>query len=104
MAWGNTLFLRNDGTVWATGSNDRGQLGVGDNTNRYSPTQVILEDGTPLTNVAQVKMTSVNTLFLRNDGTVWATGDNDRGQLGVGDNTDRNNPYPGHPRRWDSSY
>ena len=88
-----TFFLRNDGTVWATGDNNYyGQLGVGDDTNRSNPTQVILEDGTPLTNVAQVNIGENHTLFLRNDGTVWATGSNDYGQLGVGDNTNRSNP------------
>ena len=92
MAWDNTLFLRNDETVWATGDNNYGQLGVGDNTTRYSPIQVILPDGTPLTNVAQVIMDDDSTIFLRNDGTVWATGYNDFGQLGVGDYTNRYNP------------
>ena len=60
---GSTIFLRNDGTAWATGRNDYGQLGVGDNTNRSNPTQVILEDGTPLTNVAQVHHASSITPY-----------------------------------------
>ena len=64
---------------------------MGDDTGRSNPTQVILEDGTPLTNVVQV-LKGENTPFLRNDGTVWATGYNDYGILGVGDNTNRNNP------------
>ena len=46
----------------------------------------------PKTNVAQVIMggydygnySTYSTLFLRDDGTVWATGENDHGHLGGG--------------------
>ena len=37
---GHTLAIKTNGTLWAWGDNYYGQLGLGDNTNRNSPTQV----------------------------------------------------------------
>jgi alpha-tubulin suppressor-like RCC1 family protein len=39
---GHFLGLRSDGTLWSWGGNAYGQLGLGDTTNRASPTQVFL--------------------------------------------------------------
>jgi hypothetical protein len=36
----HTLALRNDGTVWAWGRNNQGQLGDGTDVNRQTPVQV----------------------------------------------------------------
>jgi hypothetical protein len=36
----HSLFLKNDGTVWAVGYNDYGQLGDGTTVNKYTPVQV----------------------------------------------------------------
>ena len=38
-----TLALKADGTVWTWGYNGYGQLGLGDNSNRYRPTQINIE-------------------------------------------------------------
>jgi len=38
----HSLFLRSDGTAWATGSNAFGQLGDGSQTDRQTPVQVLL--------------------------------------------------------------
>ena len=35
-----TIALKQDGTLWAWGYNNDGQLGLGDTTNRSTPTQV----------------------------------------------------------------
>ena len=32
----HTVILKNDGTIWDCGRNDFGQLGLGDNNNRYT--------------------------------------------------------------------
>ena len=37
---GHSLALRRDGSVWAWGYNDAGQLGDGSNTSRLAPVQV----------------------------------------------------------------
>jgi len=79
--WAHSLALKQDGTVWVTGNNSSGQLGLGDNTNRYSWTQ------TSLTNVIAIAAGYSHSLALKQDGTVWVTGDNSYGQLGLGSNT-----------------
>lgn len=38
----HSLFLRSDGTAWATGSNAFGQLGDGSRIDRHTPVQVLL--------------------------------------------------------------
>ncbi|MDH4460334.1 MAG: hypothetical protein QE277_02860 [Flectobacillus sp.] len=81
-----SLFLKTDGTVWATGSNFSGQLGNGTNSSEYSPIQVA-------SGIKAIATGRSHSLFLRTDGTVWATGDNLFGQLGDGTTTDRNTLY-----------
>jgi alpha-tubulin suppressor-like RCC1 family protein len=82
------LALRADGTVWGWGNNGRTQLGDGTSANRSTPTRVRdPEDATgvkPLGNVAAVSAGFSHALALRSDGTVWAWGYNDHGQIGDG--------------------
>ncbi len=82
-----SVALKNDGTVWAWGVNDAGQLGDGTTTNRTSPVQV-----SGLTDVAAIVAGTGHVLALKNDGTVWAWGANDEGQLGDGTTTSRSTP------------
>jgi len=80
--------LRADGTVWAWGWNPDGQLGDGTTENRCIPVQVQnLRGITAVSNGG-----CIYSLALREDGTVWAWGKNDRGQLG--DGTYENKPTP----------
>lgn len=68
-----------EGTVWASGSNEVGQLGDGSIIDRASLVQVVgLED------VKKVSAGFEHVLALKADGTVWAWGRNDKGQLGDG--------------------
>lgn len=58
-----------DGTVWTWGRNERGQLGDGSLTNRFTPVQV--------TGFADAVMTAAGsryTVALKSDGTVWRWG------------------------------
>lgn len=80
-----TLVLKNDGTLWATGRNDYGQLGLGDKGNRSSFTQVTSMG----TSAAQVVAGNAHTMVVKKDGTLWATGFNVNGELGVGDTVSR---------------
>ncbi|BAO05030.1 hypothetical protein CF067_17380 [Clostridium sporogenes] len=82
----HTIILKADGTVWATGDNSYGQLGLGDTNQRTTPTKI------PIDNVKEVITSTANTIFFKNDGTVWATGDNRYGQLGLGDTNQRTTP------------
>ncbi|WP_373331530.1 RCC1 domain-containing protein [Salmonirosea aquatica] len=83
----HSLFLKEDGTVWATGFNGYGQLGDGTTTDKNSPVAV-----PGLTGVRAVAAGQNHSLFLKEDGTVWATGFNGNGQLGDGTTTDKNSP------------
>jgi len=76
----HSLFLKSDGTVWGCGRNYGGELGVGTSSLRteYTPIQI--------KGVSGVKAIATGTdysLFLKQDGTVWACGHNSNGQLGV---------------------
>ncbi|AEC02968.1 fimbrillin family protein [Parasphaerochaeta coccoides] len=73
----HTMILKEDGTLWATGQNNYGQLGVGDTIDRSTPVQI-------MTGVKEIAAGSTHTMILKEDGTLWATGRNTYGQLGVG--------------------
>ncbi|WPB74364.1 RCC1 repeat-containing protein [Archangium violaceum] len=86
----HVLALREDGTVWAWGSNSRGQLGVETSlTSRYTPAPV-----PGLTDVVAISAGQSSNLALRRDGTVWGWGDNSLGQLGDGTRLSRYTPAP----------
>ena len=80
----HTIVLKSDGTVWAWGYNEYGQLGDGSTTNRNTPIQV-----SGLSDVIAIAGGYGHTIALMSDGTVWAWGWNEYGQLGDGTtNTD----------------
>ena len=68
-----TAALRSDGSVWHWGA----LLGCSDN----ATTPRVLSG---LTNVVSIQAGGGHLLALRSDGTVWAAGDNEFGQLGDG--------------------
>jgi alpha-tubulin suppressor-like RCC1 family protein len=80
-----TFIIKQNGSLWATGLNTNGQLGLGDNTDRSSFTQV----GTD-TDWEKISSGSSFTIAIKTDGSLWGTGLNTSGQLGLGDNTNRN--------------
>ncbi len=89
-----TAAVKEDGTLWTWGNNYYGQLGDGHGKNqknrigeacRKSPVQVV-ED------VQAVACGDYHTLILKTDGTLWACGNNARGELGTGDTTNRDIP------------
>jgi alpha-tubulin suppressor-like RCC1 family protein len=83
----NTCALKTTGTLWCWGSNNAGQLGVGDSTNRNVPTQV----GTA-TDWTQLETNRDRTCGIRNAGQLWCWGENGYGTLGLGDNAWRDAP------------
>ncbi|WP_075087667.1 Ig-like domain-containing protein [Verrucomicrobium spinosum] len=83
----HTVAVKSDGTVWAFGSNEAGQLGDGTTTDRVSPVQIV-----GLNNIVAVEAGECHTLALRNDGTVWSFGSNECGQLGDGTTLDHHTP------------
>ena len=85
LAMGDTfsMLIKADGSLWAWGNNQYGQLGVDDYLS-----EVPVRVGTG-TDWAHVTTGSVFTLAVKTDGTLWAWGQNSYGQLGLGDATDR---------------
>ena len=81
----HTIILKNDGTLWGCGQNGDGQLGLGDTTNRYTFTEIT----TNANDIKQVYCGRNHTIILKGDGTLWSTGYNGYGQLGLGDTTNR---------------
>ena len=60
---------------------------MGDTTDRNVPTQAGMAD-----DWAAVAGGHGRSLGLKTDGSLWAWGENDSGQLGLGDHTDRTLP------------
>jgi alpha-tubulin suppressor-like RCC1 family protein len=88
--WYHSLFLESDGSLWAMGSDSAGQLGDG--------TQVSFLGGTNrpelivASNVTAIAAGYAHSLFRKSDGSLWAMGDNEWGQLGDGTYNQTNRP------------
>lgn len=89
----HTLLVQKDGTVLAWGNNSSGQLGNGTMNPRKTPSVVADADmGGVFSEVITVASGNDHSLALKSDGTVWAWGNNDEGQLG--DNTNEGKLLP----------
>jgi len=73
----HTIALKSDGTVWAWGANEYGQLGDGTTIDRYTPIQVQGLDA-----ITAISGGNLFSAALRNDGTVWTWGVNLAALLG----------------------
>ena len=80
-----SLFVTTDGTLWAMGDNDCGQLGNGTFSTTNLPVSVT-------SNVVTVAVGEAHSLFVKTDGTLWAMGLNNYGQLGSSANVGTDNP------------
>ncbi|MDD3480729.1 MAG: fibronectin type III domain-containing protein [Patescibacteria group bacterium] len=82
-----SLAIKTDGSLWAWGSNSSGQLGLGDTTTRTTPVQVGSSiDWSYIDTDGSLNPSSYG---IKTDGTLWAWGENEWRQLGLGDTTDR---------------
>ncbi len=93
---GHVLALMDDGTVWAWGSNSKGQLGDGNDGENISggslfhnptPVQVI-----GLSDIVQIATGTLHSVALSGDGRVWTWGGNSSGQLGIDSQVHKNIP------------
>jgi len=75
----HTLAIKTDGTLWAWGRNDYGQLGDGTTVNKNIPTQIGSD-----ADWAFIDGESYNSMALKNDGSLWCWGNNLGGQVGNG--------------------
>ena len=72
--------------IWSFGGGSYGQLGLGDQVDRFKPTQI-----------ANLKAKFVacgwdHTMIIDSQGNVWSFGNNSEGQLGLGNKKER--PHP----------
>lgn len=77
----HTIGLKTNGTLWAWGQNESGQLGLGDAgeyTNRYTPTQI--GNGSEWSTVS---CGDIHTFGIKTNKTLWGWGDNNADLLGI---------------------
>ena len=72
-----TIALKTDGSLWAWGNNEFGQLGQSNLTNRSSPVQIAGD-------WKEVASQHVFVLGIKDAGTLWGWGRGSSGQIGNG--------------------
>ena len=86
--WNHSLFIMNDGSLWAMGNNAYGQLGDG----HYNSTGINKPEKVVASGVTAIAAGEYHSLFLKSDGSLWAMGNNADGQLGDGTWNDQVSP------------
>nr|MDQ2958592.1 hypothetical protein [Actinomycetota bacterium] len=76
--------LRTDGTVWAWGGNRQGQLGNGSTTTTGCSCNPTAAQVSVLTGISQLTASSNTGYAVTADGTAWAWGDDNYGEIGNG--------------------
>src|ERR1019366_7743056 len=82
----HSLFLKSDGSLWATGDNPYGELGDGTFNNTNRPELIVTN------NVTAIAAGDADSFFIKSDGSLWAMGWNQYGQLGDGTTSNTNRP------------
>jgi alpha-tubulin suppressor-like RCC1 family protein len=82
----HNVAIKSDGTLWAWGANFLGQFGVGTTgiLNRKARESNIPVAAAPGHDWKQAVAGGIHTLAIKQDGTLWAWGDNWAGSLGTG--------------------
>ncbi|TVQ38503.1 MAG: choice-of-anchor D domain-containing protein [Spirochaetaceae bacterium] len=83
------LALRNDGTVWAWGNNQDGQLGTGEFGGTHS-TPIQVNGG--FERAVRIAAGDNHSAIVDTNGQVWTWGSNTSGQLGIGNRDNKSSP------------
>jgi alpha-tubulin suppressor-like RCC1 family protein len=86
----HVLALDSEGTVWTWGL--KTEYGVGEYDDKGSPFSNTIAVKVPISQVISIAAGGTNSLALKNDGTIWAWGDNREGQIGDGTKVSRADP------------
>jgi alpha-tubulin suppressor-like RCC1 family protein len=84
----HTAAIRDNGTAWAWGRNNYGQLGDNSTTSKSSPVSVV----GGFTDWVQIDAGALHTVAIRSNGTAWAWGSNGNGRLGDNSTTNTSSP------------
>lgn len=92
----STYVLMSDGSLLVAGANTLGQLGASSTSNISTFTTAKITGGTPLTNVTAISANggysaavAGNAIALDSSGYCWSTGRNAKGELGIGNTTNK---------------
>lgn len=83
----HSIAIKNDGSLWAWGSNEDGQLGDGTKEHKNIPIQIGSDTDWKIACISHNR-----TLAIKNDGSLWAWGDNYSGLLGDGTTVSKYTP------------
>jgi alpha-tubulin suppressor-like RCC1 family protein len=88
----HVLAIKNDGTLWAWGYNQYGQIGNGSSGTGSANYVTLSRQVAGMSGVIAVAGGTSHSLAVKSDGSVWAWGRNYYGQLGNGTTTDALSP------------
>jgi alpha-tubulin suppressor-like RCC1 family protein len=88
----HSLFLKRDGSLWAMGNDTYGQLGDGNSGVNYFIYETNVPEQIVVSNVVAIAAGVLHSLFLKSDGSLWAMGYNEVGELGDGTYNQTNLP------------
>jgi alpha-tubulin suppressor-like RCC1 family protein len=89
----HTIVIKNNGTIWSCGSNDSGELGMGDLNIRNTFSQIGTNSDWVSIAAGGDRLGS-HTIARKTNGTIWAWGYNEFGQLGIEITDNRDTPTP----------
>ena len=92
---GYALGLKTDGTLWAWGANEHGELGDGTTQEKYSPVKIGNDN-----NWRQLATGLSSSSALKSDHTLWSWGDNFLGALGIGNELQQSAPVQASGTDW----
>ena len=88
------VATKTDGTLWTWGNNEKGQLGQNQASAQLeqtsSPVQIPGTDWG--TDFKDIQVSASRTMVVKTNGTLWAWGSNDGGQLGLNSKTNYSSP------------
>ena len=88
-----TLLLTLEGNIYSFGSNLYGQLGLNDNDIRETNIPTLIKN---IPDIKRIECGPMSSMCIDVNNDLWLFGDNEHGQLGLGDTKNRNKPIK-HP-------